>query len=242
MCVFGVLDVFDCTPTEPHGLTTLLYRRQPPPWGHCVRLATLRLSPSPQGGFFKDVALFQFTETFLHSPFGNSFTTANDAQSDIPIGLSGVIAISEGKDFALALKSDGTVVAWGDNSKGQCKVPHGLTGVIAIAAGGFHSLALKSDGTVVTWGDNSYRQTTVPLGLTGIKSVAAGRYHSMASLEGVGGSQTSGGRRSSSGVGKTPPPPRVAPAPRVGVGSKSGATSVVSRSAPVPRAAPVPRN
>lgn len=181
--------------------------------------------------------------------FGNSFTTANDAQSDIPIGLSGVIAISEGRDFALALKSDGTVVAWGDNSKGQCKVPHGLTGVIAIAAGGFHSLALKSDGTVVTWGDNSYRQTTVPLGLTGIKSVAAGRYHSMASLEGVGGSQTSGGRRSSSGVGKTPPPPRVAPAPRVGVGSKSGAvsgsksgsTSVVSRSAPVPRAAPVPR-
>ena len=30
MCEFGVLDVFDCTPTEPHGLTTLLYRRQPP--------------------------------------------------------------------------------------------------------------------------------------------------------------------------------------------------------------------
>jgi len=47
MCEFGVLDVFDCTPTEPHGLTTLLYRRQPL-WGHCVRLATLRLSPSPQ--------------------------------------------------------------------------------------------------------------------------------------------------------------------------------------------------
>jgi len=30
MCEFGVLDVFGYTPTEPHGLTSLLYRRQPP--------------------------------------------------------------------------------------------------------------------------------------------------------------------------------------------------------------------
>ena len=68
MCEFGVLDVFDCTPTEPHGLTTLLYRRQPPPrvtaFGS-LRFASLR---HPRGGSFKDVALFQFTETFLHSP------------------------------------------------------------------------------------------------------------------------------------------------------------------------------
>jgi hypothetical protein len=67
MCEFGVLDVFDCTPTEPHGLTTLLYRRQPPsgvtPFGS-LRFASLR---HPRGGSFKDVALFQFTETFLHS-------------------------------------------------------------------------------------------------------------------------------------------------------------------------------
>ena len=67
MCEFGVLDVFDCTPTEPHGLTTLLYRRQHPPgvtaFGS-LRFASLR---HPRRGFFKDVALFQFTETFLHS-------------------------------------------------------------------------------------------------------------------------------------------------------------------------------
>jgi hypothetical protein len=182
--------------------------------------------------------------------FGDSFTDAtNYGSRDVPAGLSGINAIAIGARFALALKSDGTVVAWGDNSKGQLNVPSGLSGVIAISAGGFHALALRSDGTVVAWGDNTRQQSTVPPDLGVVKAVAAGRYHSMASLEGVGGSQTSGGGGSSSGVGKTPPPPRVAPAPRVGVGSKSGAvsgsksgaTSVVSRSAPVPRAAPVPR-
>ena len=41
---------------------------------------------------------------------------------------------------SLALKSDGTVVAWG--SLGQSTVPSGLSGVIAIAAGTEHSPAL----------------------------------------------------------------------------------------------------
>jgi len=81
MCEFGVLDVFDCTPTEPHGLTTLLYRRQPPSgvtaFGS-LRFASLR---HPRGGSFKDVALFQFTERFLHSPIssGNSVSISSFA-------------------------------------------------------------------------------------------------------------------------------------------------------------------
>ena len=54
----------------------------------------------------------------------------------------------------MALKADGTVVAWGDNGEGQADVPAGLTDVIAIAAGTSHSVALKSDGTVVAWGFN----------------------------------------------------------------------------------------
>lgn len=42
----------------------------------------------------------------------------------------------------LALKSDGTVVAWGFNGVGQRNVPTGLSGVTAIAAGDSHSVAL----------------------------------------------------------------------------------------------------
>src|SRR5713101_6561499 len=67
-------------------------------------------------------------------------------------------AIAAGAGHSLALKSDGTVVAWGDNFNGQSTVPANLTGVIAIAAGGNHSLAVKSDGTVAAWGANFYGQ------------------------------------------------------------------------------------
>jgi hypothetical protein len=79
----------------------------------------------------------------------------------------------------LALKADGTVVAWGYNAKGQTTIPPGLAGVTAIAAGEAHSLALKSDGTVVAWGWNSDGQATVPAGLTGVTSIAAGIRHNL---------------------------------------------------------------
>src|SRR5207247_2498452 len=65
-------------------------------------------------------------------------------QTDVPAGLSNVVALSCGGTHTLALKSDGTVVAWGDNSSGQCNIPNGLTNVIAIAGGGAHSLVVVS--------------------------------------------------------------------------------------------------
>ena len=72
--------------------------------------------------------------------------------------MSGVTAVAAGGWHNLALKSDGTVVGWGDNGAGQATPPAGLTDVIAIAAGFLHSLALNSDGTVVGWGSNLHGQ------------------------------------------------------------------------------------
>ena len=92
--------------------------------------------------------------------------------------MTNVVAIAAGSEFSLALKRDGSVVAWGDNSAGQCGVPDGLTGVKAIAAGGQHSLALKGDGTIVVWGNgNSWM---IPIGLTGVVAIAAGDVHNLA--------------------------------------------------------------
>jgi alpha-tubulin suppressor-like RCC1 family protein len=90
------------------------------------------------------------------------------------------VKVSGGAEHALALKSNGTVVAWGRNDFGQSNVPADLDGVVAIAAGGYHSLALKSDGSIVTWGRNNYGQTSVPAGLDGVVAIAAGNDHSLA--------------------------------------------------------------
>ena len=63
-------------------------------------------------------------------------------------------AIAAGQTHSLALRSNGTVVAWGDNTHGRflAKIPATTTGVMAIAGGAGHSLALKSDGAVVAGG------------------------------------------------------------------------------------------
>ena len=72
--------------------------------------------------------------------------------------------IAAGFLHSVALKADGTVVAWGWNDSGQGTVPAGLTGVVAVAAGSEHNLALKADGTVVAWGANHGGQSSVPRG------------------------------------------------------------------------------
>jgi len=87
--------------------------------------------------------------------------------------------IAAGVYHSLALKSDGTVAAWGWNSDGQNDVPAGLTGVVAIAGGGFFSLALRSDGTVVAWGADDSGQTDVPEGLSAT-AIAGGDSHALA--------------------------------------------------------------
>jgi hypothetical protein len=79
----------------------------------------------------------------------------------------------------LALKTNGTVVAW-SNGAVLSNVPAGLSGVLDIAVGGDHFLAVKSDNTVVAWGgSNSYGETTVPGGLS---NVTAGTFTANATL------------------------------------------------------------
>src|SRR5688572_24003950 len=78
-----------------------------------------------------------------------------------PSGPTNLIALSTAMDHSLALKSDGTVFAWGNNMNGQCDVPAGLSGVTKIAAGEFFSVALRSNGSLVVWGANDYFQREI---------------------------------------------------------------------------------
>jgi alpha-tubulin suppressor-like RCC1 family protein len=104
--------------------------------------------------------------------------------------LTGVTAIAAGAEHSLALLSNGTVMAWGNDEFGQLgdgtttdsTVPVAVTGlshVVAIAAGGDHSLALLEDGAVMAWGENEYGQlgngsSTSPLcGAEGEQSVCS---------------------------------------------------------------------
>ena len=111
---------------------------------------------------------------------GTVVAWGNDGQATVPAGLSGVVAIAARGFHTVALKQDGTVVAWGSNNSGQTTVPAGLSGVVAIAVGRLYTVALKQDGTVVAWGSNSDGQATVPAGLSGVVAIAVGGFHTVA--------------------------------------------------------------
>ncbi len=73
-----------------------------------------------------------------------------------------------------ALKSDGTVVCWGDTKSGGI-APAGLMGVTQIFSTLSAFAALKSDGTVVCWGDSNFGGTT-PAGLSGVSQIFSNSY------------------------------------------------------------------
>ncbi|MCK5160697.1 MAG: hypothetical protein KAQ99_03905, partial [Candidatus Aureabacteria bacterium] len=111
--------------------------------------------------------------------------------------LVGIIDIAGGAYHSLAVKSDGTVLAWGYNNDDELgdgtgtdqwspiPVPD-LTDVIAVAAGYSRSLALKSDETVWGWGGDFaeyYELGTGPFqisGFDGIVDIASGDNHMLA--------------------------------------------------------------
>lgn len=148
--------------------------------------------------------------TTRNFPTGTSFDCDNitcgtgilDAGSAV---MAARTAHAGGVYHTAAVKSDGTVVAWGFNGNGQLgggenlgllraypgnPIPS-LSDMRDVTAGGYHTTALKGDGTVWSWGYNAKGQlgngsisdSNNPVqasGLTGAVAVAAGDSHTLA--------------------------------------------------------------
>ncbi len=120
----------------------------------------------------------------------NAFGQATGVAGWSPVGtgvvsiagetLSNVVAVAAGRNHSLALKTDGSAVAWGSTNVGQVPAPE-LSGITAVAAGpsADHSLAIRNDGTVVAWGANSYGQCDVPPNLPCVLAASAGSVNSL---------------------------------------------------------------
>ena len=98
------------------------------------------------------------------------------ANRNVPTQEAGTAAdwksVTAGPYHSLAVKTDGTLYAWGRNARGQLGIndttpqarPVQVTGTgwDDVAGGGFsankYSLALKSDGTLYSWGENTNGQ------------------------------------------------------------------------------------
>lgn len=184
-----------------------------------MALAPVSVAPAIAAGDYHSMALKSDGTVWTWGWSYGALDITSDASRYVPtqvvgpggIGaLTGVAAIAASGLHSVALKSDGTVWAWGndvssqpvDNVLAPVQVvgPGGigtLTDMTAVAAGGYHSMALKSDGTVWTWGWNSYGQlgnngavmryppvqVAGPGGigvLSGVVAIKAGYFHSMA--------------------------------------------------------------
>lgn len=92
--------------------------------------------------------------------------------------VPGIVAISSGAYFSLALTQEGKVIGWGDDT--STIFPEEMTDVIAVSAGSGHALALNRDGVVFGSGGYFEFQNTVPASIgNDVVAIHAGAVHNM---------------------------------------------------------------
>ena len=75
---------------------------------------------------------------------------------------SSFVSVSAGESHTCGVKSDGSVVCWGNDEDGWATPPAGS--FVSVSTGWFHTCGVRSDGSVACWGDNGDGQATPPAG------------------------------------------------------------------------------
>jgi hypothetical protein len=105
--------------------------------------------------------------------------------TNVPPNLSNLVAVAAGGRHSLALRRDGTVVAWGESIPGTpFTLPPGLSNVVEIQATASGGLLLKADGTVTALGGAF--ATPPPPGLTNIVAISTAFAEDYLALRGDG--------------------------------------------------------
>ena len=144
----------------------------------------------------------------------NESSTIEDRIQTVPIKImEDVVSVSVGSSHTMAIKTDGSLWAWGHNDSGQLgdgtfttlgndngrRTPVKIMDSVAFVSAGYrHTMAIKTDGSLWAWGWNSSGQLgsggggnvpgtmggpiqTVPIQIMeDVTSVSAGTYHTMA--------------------------------------------------------------
>lgn len=124
-------------------------------WGQSIVPVTLGSCTRVAAGVFHTVALkldgtvrafgAGTTNTGIFPRFGQSIVPTN-------LGICTDIAAGgaySGGSHTLAIKSDKTILGWGDNSNGQTSVPAVNSNWIRVSAGGLHSAAIKMPTSIL---------------------------------------------------------------------------------------------
>lgn len=142
---------------------------------------------------YKDAASLVKSVVKEHTGSDDIETALGTAQIFSPEEMQAYLALDEKrgvlKEDTLAVgfyhtvgrRTDGTVLACGDNSCGQCEVGQ-WRDIAQIAAGAYHTVGLRTDGTVIACGDNSCGQCEVTQ-WENVVQIVATDYNTAALLE-----------------------------------------------------------
>lgn len=132
-----------------------------------------------------------------YGQFGNGTVNKTNHKFEnvfVKADISDVKQVTVGESFTIALKNNGEVWGWGNNSSGQLGdeslKPHytpiriNISNVKQVSAGGLQVAALKNNGEVWEWGQNWVRGEHVyepkQVNISNVKQVSAGGLHTAA--------------------------------------------------------------